>query len=452
MKYRVDEIVFRDDLYPRIETSAATVQKYAEDLDVLPPIEVNQNKVLIDGWHRWTAYKKVGREEIECAVTETRDDIHLLELAIERNARFGMQLSRKDKMAMARKIYHKTPMQERGQAKQRLSEVLAMSYVTINRWLSRIDKDEEEARNAAILDLWLRCHTEEEIADQVGAARTSVQSVLTKICKFEISSIPGILTEDAPDESASESVKSEWERKRQEAIVKLNTSNANHELEFAVPIYNVWKQQEKSSGSEHFGNSEPRWLDNLLYLYTSPFDIVVDPFAGGGSTLDKCRQRMRRCWASDRIPIEERKREIRELDITQSLPDLRKRWSDVRLVYLDPPYWKQAEGKYSSDPTDLANMDLETFHATLAGLICNLAKKLTEGACIALIISPTQWPAENKQFTDHAGEMLRRVKLSVDMRCSVPYESQQYNGNQVSWAQEHRRCLVLTREIIVWRK
>lgn len=153
MKYRVDEIVFRDDLYPRIETSAATVQKYAEDLDVLPPIEVNQNKVLIDGWHRWTAYKKVGREEIECAVTETRDDIHLLELAIERNARFGMQLSRKDKMAMARKIYHKTPMQERGQAKQRLSEVLAMSYVTINRWLSRIDKDEEEARNAAILDL-----------------------------------------------------------------------------------------------------------------------------------------------------------------------------------------------------------------------------------------------------------------------------------------------------------
>src|SRR6202035_174176 len=24
------------------------------------------------------------------------------------------------------------------------------------------------------------------------------------------------------------------------------------------------------------GNSEVRWLDNLLYLYTKPFDIVVD--------------------------------------------------------------------------------------------------------------------------------------------------------------------------------
>ena len=29
------------------------------------------------------------------------------------------------------------------------------------------------------------------------------------------------------------------------------------------------------------GNSEVRWLDNLLYLYIRPFDIVVDTFASG---------------------------------------------------------------------------------------------------------------------------------------------------------------------------
>jgi hypothetical protein len=29
------------------------------------------------------------------------------------------------------------------------------------------------------------------------------------------------------------------------------------------------------------GNSEVRWLDNLLYLYTRPCDIVVDTFASG---------------------------------------------------------------------------------------------------------------------------------------------------------------------------
>jgi transcriptional regulator with XRE-family HTH domain len=39
------------------------------------------------------------------------------------------------------------------------------------------------------------------------------------------------------------------------------------------------RQQSKTEGSEHFGNSEVRWVDKLLYLYTHQFDIVVDSFA-----------------------------------------------------------------------------------------------------------------------------------------------------------------------------
>jgi len=56
VELKVKDIVFREDLYPRIRTSAETVQKYAEDLSVLPPIEINQRNELIDGWHRWTAH------------------------------------------------------------------------------------------------------------------------------------------------------------------------------------------------------------------------------------------------------------------------------------------------------------------------------------------------------------------------------------------------------------
>jgi hypothetical protein len=92
----------------------------------------------------------------------------------------------------------------------------------------------------------------------------------------------------------------------------------------------------------------------------------------------------------------------------------------------------------------------------IPSLLGLLPSKLTN-AYIALIISPTQWPAPERQFTDHIGDMLHMLravkadKLSVDMRFSVPYESQQYNGNQVDWAKANKRCLVLTREIVVWR-
>lgn len=415
----VATIVFREDLYPRIEKNTVTVQKYAEDLEVLPPIEINQKNELIDGWHRWTAHKKAEAQSIRAKVTPTESDAHLLELAIERNATHGLQLSQDDKRDMARRIYGMTPDREREGKKAHLARILSVSERTIREWLSRIDRDSKAARDKRIFKMWMACHTQHEIAEREGLTQKAVDLILE-----EMASLPKLLNSEQ--------------------------AAAAHATDFEPPIYNIWKQQEKTSGSEHPGNTEVRWLDNLLYLYTKPFDIVVDPFAGGGSTIDLCRKRFRRFWASDRKPVIEREGEVRQLDLTTGLPSLTGRWNEVALVYLDPPYWAQAKGKYSDDSTDLANMPLEQFTDTLAGLIKDFAKKLSTGY-IALIISPTQWPAPDHAFTDHVADMLCRIKLSVDMRFSVPYESQQYNGNQVDWAKQNKRCLVLTREIIVWK-
>ena len=414
----VSDIVFRDDIYPRIKTSVETVQKYAEDLSVLPPVEVNQRNELIDGWHRWTAYKKNEEKIIPVIVTQTGSDAELLEYAIERNAIHGLQLSQEDKKSMARKIYHTTPESERDKKKKRLATILSVSDRTVKRWLSRIDKDTKAERDKRILELWMQCYTLDEIAKDVGCGKASVSEICSKM-------------DTCPNSNKSQQ------------------AAADHATDFDIPIYNVWKQQTKTEGASHFGNSDIRWVDNLLYLYTKPFDVVVDPFAGSGSTLDICRNRHRRCWVSDRKPIVEREADIRKHDLTDGLPQL-PRWKDVSLVYLDPPYWKQAEGQYSKDPEDFANMPIEQFNTSLAGLIISFSKKLTN-AYIALIIQPTQWKAPERCFVDHIGDMLKAVNLDVDMRYSVPYESQQCNAQMVKWAKEQKKCLVLSREIIVWK-
>jgi len=414
---KVADVVFRDDLYPRIDHSATTVQKYAEDLDVLPPIEVNQNNELIDGWHRWTAHRKQEADEIKAIVTTTTSEAEFLELAIERNSAHGLQLSQTDKKDMARKIYNQTAESERDEKKKTLAKILSVSERTIREWLSRIDKDSKEARKKRIFELWLAGNTEKEIGELVGLTQQAVSQQ----------------TADSPN------------------VVNLNKTDqaaAEHATDFSIPVYNIWKQQTKSEGSNHFGNSESTWLDNLLYMYTDPFDTVVDPFAGGGSTIDVCKKRFRRYFVSDRKPIVEREKEIRQHDLTDGIlkPS---QWNDVKLVYLDPPYWIQAAGEYSDDPTDLANMTLDEFTTQLAKIVKQYAAKLSD-AYIALIIQPTQWKAPERQFTDHIGDMLRMVKLPVDMRFSVPYESQQCNAQMVEWAKENKRCLVLSREIIVW--
>jgi len=193
---------------------------------------VNQRNELIDGWHRWTAHKKAEAATIRAIVTTTDSDAHLLELAIDRNAKHGLQLSQNDKRDMARKIYNMTPEGDRDATKKRLAVVLSVPERTIRDWLSRIDKDTKEARKKRIFELWLGCHTQEEIAKAVALPQQTVSGLLPDLAEL-------------PD-----SVK----------------PYADHLVDFERPIYNVWKQQEKSAGTSHFGNSDSRWVDNLLLI------------------------------------------------------------------------------------------------------------------------------------------------------------------------------------------
>ena len=417
LQVKVSDIVFRDDLYPRIQPDSSTIQRYAEDLEVLPPIEVNQNKELIDGYHRWTAHRKMEAELISVFITHTSTENEFLQLAIERNSKHGYQLSARDKKKMAVRLYAGGT----GFDKSVIAKTLSISEKSVSRYVSDIDKQLREERNQKILDMWLACYSQEEIAEVVGVSHTTVSRAIESFVQNgQLSKMHKTFDTD-PD--------------------------------FTPPLYNVWTFAKKSNAVSHFGNSEQRIVDNLLYLYTEPLDIVLDVFAGGGSTIDVCKNRGRRYWVSDRKPIVERENDIRKWDINDGLPPLDNRWSDVSLTYLDPPYWKQAENQYSTDSEDLANMPLNKFTDVLAGLVNDIANKQSKGV-IALLIQPTQWKTDGREFADHITDLIKAVDskhLILENRVSCPYSTEQYNAQQVNWAKEHKKLLVITRELIVWR-
>lgn len=414
---KLSEVVFRDDLYPRIKQDPALVQRYAENIEVLPPIEINQHNELIDGWHRWTAHKTVGSETIKVTITKTASDNELYALAIERNAKHGFQLTEKDKATCAIRLFNSGE----GLTKERIAEVLGVTLRSVSNYLSNIEKQLREARKQKIFDMWLACYTQDEIAQAVGVSQDAVALETADLREME----------------------------KFPKVVKLASSHGD--ADFTPPIYNVWTFANKTNEVSHFGNSEQRILDNLLYLYTKPFDVVFDPFGGGGATIDVCQKRTRRYWVSDRKPIEARSNEIRQFDIADGLPRLP--WSDVALTYLDPPYWRQAAGQYSKDAEDLANMPLEQFTRIMIALITQVASKQTSGA-IAMLMQPTQWKADDRQFTDHIVDIvsgLRTKKLMLENRVSCPYSTEQCNAQMVQWAKDNKRLLVLSRELIVWR-
>jgi len=416
---KLSAVVFREDLYPRIEKNPALVQRYAEDLDVLPPIEVNQNNELIDGWHRWTAHKKAEVATIKAVVTKTASDMELLSLAIRRNATHGLQLADKDKRTMAVRLFHSGE----GLTKEQIAETLSVSLRMVTSYLSDVEAELRKRRKEKIFDMWMACYSLEEIGEAVGVTAKTVDNEIRECVNLE-------------------------------TLPKLQkVSSSFQDADFETPIYNIWTFSKKSNAVSHFGNSEARIVENLLYLYTEPFDIVVDPFAGGGSTIDVCKKRLRRYWASDRKPIPERAADIRQLDVCDALPPLHKRWSEVALTYLDPPYWRQAAGKYSKDKTDLANMPLDEFTAKLSEVISKIGKKQSKGA-IALLMQPTQWNADNREFTDHVTDVLKAVKgerMILENRVQCPYSTEQCTPQMVEWAKKHRKLLVLSRELVIWR-
>lgn len=53
-------------------------------------------------------------------------------------------------------------------------------------------------------------------------------------------------------------------------LADLAKTAASHLTDFEPPLYNVWKQQTKTPGGEHFGNTEVRWVA----LYVSTGDVL----------------------------------------------------------------------------------------------------------------------------------------------------------------------------------
>ena len=171
IEVKLSDIVFREDIYPRIEHSQRLAQEYSENISLLPPIEINQKNELIDGRHRHIAHQLAGQKVIKAFVTETKDDTDLLRLAIQRNSAHGFQLSMPDKRKLALRFYNDAAQEYRGHVEKELPGLLSVAPRTVAGWLADTKSETQRERNSAILQLHLQCRTQQEIGEAVGMTR-----------------------------------------------------------------------------------------------------------------------------------------------------------------------------------------------------------------------------------------------------------------------------------------
>jgi len=97
----LDRIVLDAGTQMREQVNEAVIADYVEALDVLPPITVmrvgKSRLVLVDGFHRFYAHKRAGRDSIEIEIVEGSTIAEAQFAAARSNARHGLRRSNADK-------------------------------------------------------------------------------------------------------------------------------------------------------------------------------------------------------------------------------------------------------------------------------------------------------------------------------------------------------------------
>jgi hypothetical protein len=419
----IQSIRFVKELYPRIKPNDEAIERYRDALDKLPPIIIARDGVLVDGYHRWQAHVREGVEQIQAEDLGNLSDAEIMREAITRNASHGQQLSRQDKAREAGRLWKAFEHLEPGDREKEIAELLAVSASTVQRATKDARKEEKQAMQEKVWQLHLSCLSQRQIADATGTPQQTVQQWVTEKSQLTIFGQPPGATTAQP-----------W-------------GNVQH--------FDVWSfasnDREGGGQQSYFGACPPQIMENLLWLYTEPGkSVVVDLFAGSGTTLEVSHRMGRRAWVSDiRGNHYSPHLDIHQHDATTGWPGDAP--AKVDLLFLDPPYWKQAAGRYSSEPGELAEMTLADFNQAWTKLLTDCKPHLNTGGKVAYIISPTE-DKEGGVVVDHAMEMAAaamKLGYRVHRRIIVTYQTQQATGQQVTWARENRRLLKLYRDLII---
>jgi hypothetical protein len=99
IEVKVSEVIRNLGLYPRAYVDEATVERLIDAIragESLPPLTVNQKLWLIDGFHRWTAYARLGIETTQAQRIVTDGDAEFFRLSVEANTAHGKPIGRND--------------------------------------------------------------------------------------------------------------------------------------------------------------------------------------------------------------------------------------------------------------------------------------------------------------------------------------------------------------------
>jgi len=210
------------------------------------------------------------------------------------------------------------------------------------------------------------------------------------------------------------------------------------EFEETIPMLEattLWDFPKQSYGKTPKGDNKypgvtPALLVwNLIWRYTEPGDLVVDPMCGSGTTIDVCKEEGRRVIGYDITPV---RSDIIQNDARKiPLPD-----DSVDLVFVDSPYGDNI--RYNEHPDSIGKISSETelFYDELEKVISECHRILKKGKILGWLIGD-QWV--KKRFTPVGFKLYQKLSKyfeTVDVICIARRGQSSHTG---MWYNRARR-------------
>lgn len=202
------------------------------------------------------------------------------------------------------------------------------------------------------------------------------------------------------------------------SAVKTKTISESEDAKPSLEATTLWDYPRQSYGKTSKGNNKypgvtPAFIIwNMIQRYTEPGDIILDPMAGSGTTLDVCKEEGREAVCYDISPT--------RLDIIQNdsrtipLPD-----NYVDMIFVDSPYGDNVRYNEHPDCIGKISSETETFYEELEKVMKECYRVLKPGKVIGWLIGD-QWV--KKKFTPVGFKVYQRLSKyfeTVDVICVV---------------------------------
>lgn len=168
---------------------------------------------------------------------------------------------------------------------------------------------------------------------------------------------------------------------------------------------------------------------NLIWRYTDPGDLVVDPMCGSGTTIDVCREEGRKVIGYDIKPT---RPDIIQNDARKiPLPD-----NNVDLVFIDSPYGDNI--RYNNHPDCIGKISSETevFYDELEKVIKECHRILKKGKTLGWLIGD-QWV--RSKFTPVGFRLYERLDRYFETLDIICVTRRGQSSNTSLWYNRARR-------------